>query len=110
MPTGFLHVDVRREPGRLVVAPTGELDISTVDQMRAVLGERRADEALELDLGGLQFVDTSGLQLIVEVHREARRDGYDLTLVEGTTNVQRVFEMAGLDRVLPFAPPRGDAN
>jgi anti-anti-sigma factor len=108
MSAGSFDVEVRRVPGRLIVAPQGELDIATLDQMRAVLADRREGEALELDLGGVDFMDTSGLQLVVEAHRDARRDGYDLTIVHGSTSVRRVFEMAGLDRVLPFTERRSE--
>jgi anti-anti-sigma factor len=103
----LFEIAQRREAGRLVVAPAGDLDISVVDRMRHVLAERAPGEALELDLSRLEFLDTSGLQLIVEAHREARRDGYPLTLVRGAPAVQRVFEIAGLDRVLPFADSAG---
>jgi anti-anti-sigma factor len=86
----------------MVVTPRGELDIATVEDVRGVLGRRGEREGLELDLSRLRFLDTSGLQLVVEVHREAQRDGYELRIVPGSTDVHRVFEMAGLDRVLPF--------
>jgi anti-anti-sigma factor len=99
---GSFDVDARREDGRLVVAPSGELDIATVEEMRAILDGREPGEDLELDLSGLHFLDTSGLQLVVETHRRATRDGFALTLRPASPDVQRVFEMAGLDRVLPF--------
>jgi anti-anti-sigma factor len=95
-------VDVRHEGGRLVLAPSGELDIATVERIRGLLDERRPGEALELDLRGLRFLDTSGLQFVVEAQRRAREEGYRLHLRPGPANVQRVFEIAGLDRVLPF--------
>jgi anti-sigma B factor antagonist len=102
MASGSFEVDVRRDRDRLVVSPRGELDIATVDQLRAVLDDRAAGERVELDLSGLRFLDTSGLQLLVELHRQAARGGFDFAIRNATGNVQRVFEMAGLDRVLPF--------
>ena len=103
----LFEIAQRHEAGRLVVAPAGDLDISVVDRMRGVLAERAPGEALELDLRRLEFLDTSGLQLIVEAHRDASREGYPLTLVRGAPAVHRVFEIAGLDRVLPFADAAG---
>ena len=96
-------VGVRHEPGRLVLAPTGELDIATVPRLRRALTERRGDEAVLLDLSGLEFLDTSGLQMVVEVSRRARDDGFGLTILRGNDGVQRVFEIAGLAALLPFA-------
>jgi anti-anti-sigma factor len=102
-------VETRRTPSRLTIQPSGELDIATVSRVRALVDERRPGEAVELDLRRLDFLDTSGLQLVVELHREARAQGYELILVRGPHGVQRVFELAGLDGVLGFvdAPPPG---
>jgi anti-anti-sigma factor len=96
------EVNSRRENGTLVIVPSGELDIATVDRVRAVLAERAGHEAVQIDLRRLSFLDTSGLQLVVETHRRAREEGYELEILRGSANVQRVFEIAGLDGVLPF--------
>ena len=99
------EVSTTREDGRLVVAPVGELDIATVEQVRAAVAQRQAGEALVVDLGRLRFLDTSGLQLMVGLHRRAHDERFDLTVRPGPRNVQRVFEIAGLDGVLPFEDP-----
>ena len=104
-------VGLRREPGRLVVRPRGELDIATVPRLRDAIAQRRPDEALVVDLRDLAFLDTSGLQIVVEMSRRARGEGFELTLVRGAHGVQRVFEIAGLADMLPFAdgaPGDGD--
>jgi anti-sigma B factor antagonist len=100
-------VDVRRQGGNLVVAPSGELDIATVERVRSALAERADGEGVEIDLRNLSFLDTSGLQLVVETHRRAREEGYDLRILRGSAQVQRVFEIAGLERVLPFTDADG---
>jgi anti-anti-sigma factor len=100
-PSSF-GVETRHTPGRLVIRPSGELDIATVGRVRALVEDRRPGDAVELDLRRLDFLDTSGLQLVVELHREAREQGYELVLVRGGHGVHRVFELAGLDGVLGF--------
>lgn len=97
----FIVTTERRE-GLLRVVPTGELDIAAADGLRARLAERRATEGLELDLSGLEFMDTSGIQVVVEAYRSARDDGFDLRIVRAPQSVQRVFEISGLEGVLPF--------
>ena len=96
-------VAVRRDPGRLTLRPRGELDIATVPQLRDALAQRDPDDALVLDLRDLTFLDTSGLQAVVEVSRRARGEGFELTLVRGPRGVQRVVEIAGLREMLPFS-------
>ena len=55
-----------------------------------------------LDLAELEFIDSTGLRLILELHGEAARDGYSLALVPGGEAVQRVFEITGTVQALPF--------
>jgi anti-sigma B factor antagonist len=96
-------VTSHREAGSLVVATTGELDIAAVQTVREEIARREPGERLTIDLRGLSFLDTSGIQLVVEAFRAARDDGFELTVLRGPERVQRVFEIAGLDSVLPFA-------
>ena len=85
-----------------MVVPEGELDIATVPAVRTELDERAAGEGLVIDLRGLTFLDTSGIQLVVEAFRAARDQGFRLRLLRARAQVHRVFEIAGLDGVLPF--------
>lgn len=96
------HVTARHEKGGLVVAPTGELDIATVDAVRDEAGRRAPGEALVIDLSGLTFLDTSAIALVVEAYRAAAQQGFTLRIVRARPHVQRVFEIAGLEGVLPF--------
>jgi anti-sigma B factor antagonist len=96
------EVSSRHEDGALVVACEGELDIATVDRVRAELVERGEGEALVIDLSALTFLDTSAIQLLVEAMRAARDEGFALRIVRAHPRVQRVFGIAGLETVLPF--------
>lgn len=97
-------VDVRPHgEGSAVVAPSGELDISTAPQLRAALRDLEPRPALLfIDLRGLTFLDTSGLQLILEERQRAEDDGRELRIVRGAPPLHRLFELAGLGAHLPF--------
>ncbi len=100
-----LAVDVRHDADRLLVTPQGDLDISNVERLYAAFAQRQPGEGLVLDLGRLDFLDTSGLQAVVEVHRSAAEQGFALTVVRGPRHITRVFQIAGLDDRLPFVDP-----
>jgi stage II sporulation protein AA (anti-sigma F factor antagonist) len=95
-------VTTERQGGLLRVVPTGELDIAAADALRAAIAERTGSEDLVIDLRGLEFMDTSGIQVVVEAFRAARDVGFRLRVIRAPSEVQRVFEIAGLDAVLPF--------
>ena len=60
-------------------------------------------EQLVVDLGEVTFVDSTGMGLVLEDHERARSEGFRLRLLRGPDDVQRVFELAGVADVLPFA-------
>ena len=93
-----LNVVVRREGAAVVVAPEGELDMATAGRLRAALeADMRQAQVLVLDLRGLSFLDTSGLQLVFEQQRRAEDASFSFVLVRGRRHVQRLFEIAGMN-------------
>jgi anti-anti-sigma factor len=74
------------------VSVSGELDIATAPQL---------DHALViLDLRELQFMDSSGANLIAAASGRARQAGRRLVVVRGPVQVERTFALVGLDRQL----------
>jgi len=88
---------------RLVVG--GDLDMAARFQAEQALDALLAEpvEQLVVDLGEVTFVDSTGMGMVLEVHDRARTEGFKLRLLRGPKDVQRVFELAGVADVLPFA-------
>ena len=55
-----------------------------------------------LDLGGLTFMDSSGLHLVMRWAAEASKDGFAFELEPGPPMVQRIFELTAVTDQLPF--------
>jgi anti-anti-sigma factor len=92
-----------------VIVLEGELDLATVEVLERELERAGGTDArlIVVDLRKLEFMGCIGLRVISAAHkREAGR----LMLVRGPDCVQRVFEISGLARLLPFVdePPKGD--
>jgi len=67
-----LTVEVRQEPGHLLVTVAGEIDIATVPQLQERLAEPAASgQPLIVDLDRVTFIDASGLE---EQRNEKSRD------------------------------------
>jgi len=88
------------------VCLAGELDLATVPQVEELLAARSANGCVVLDLSGLDFIDSTGISLILRAHADAARDGWDLKLVPGSEEVQRVFRLVDLEQRLPFITRR----
>jgi anti-sigma B factor antagonist len=89
---------------QVTVGPRGELDMATVGAVEREL--RRLYESgfrkIVLDLGGLSFMDSSGLHLVIRWTNEASRDGFLFELEPGPPQIQRLFELAAVIDELPF--------
>ena len=95
-PSDDFTVEVHRQSGAAVVAPAGEIDVATVDLVRGRLRACEADASVVvLDLRAVEFMDTSGLQLVFETQRRAAQAGFEFVVVRGSRQLQRLFEVAG---------------
>jgi anti-anti-sigma factor len=98
------------EDGRGVrIAPIGDLDLATTPELERIIREVRARgcRRLTIDLRQVSFADARPLRLILELDAARRAGELELTLVPGSYDAQRIFEVTGTLERLPFraAPP-----
>jgi anti-anti-sigma factor len=98
----MFRVDVQPERDVVHVVPVGELDLATVGALDGQLRELRdaGFGRLVLDLRRLEFIDLSGLRLILTFDRDARNNGHEFVVIPGPPAIQRLFELAGVDQHL----------
>ena len=86
------------------VHPIGSLDMATVPVLEQQLEELREAgfRRLIVHLGGLWFMDSTGLKLALKWHAAAQQDGFEIGFTPGPPAVQRVFELTGTSEHLPF--------
>ena len=100
-----LDFETTRNGTLAIVAPTGELDLSGATILEAELDRLAAEPELGgvvLDLRGLEFMDSSGLRLVVLADMQAREAGRRFALVRGDDTVHRVFEITRMSERLDF--------
>jgi anti-anti-sigma factor len=92
------NVFIWQREGIVVAGVTGEIDVSNApDLERAVAGELTRDTAgLVMDLGGLDFMDSSGVHLLFHLARRLERRGLGFALVLPADSIpRRVLELSG---------------
>lgn len=81
-----------------MIAVAGELDLASGPELEAEL-ERVAGpdtRLLVIDLSGLDFMDSTGLSIIVRAHQRLGGQGCELGLVRGSPQVQRLLDLTGV--------------
>ncbi|MFD8480411.1 STAS domain-containing protein [Kitasatospora sp. NPDC059673] len=106
-----LTVALQRPPGALVVRPEGELDHDSVGPLREALERAVANPPgrLVVDCGGLDFCDSTGLNLLLRAHAAAEQVGLPLLLAAPGRVVLRMLEITGADQVLAVRATVEDA-
>lgn len=97
------ELNVDDDGRRVLVVLRGELDLATAEELEdAVLPVLRDGRHAVVDLRALEFMDSTGVRVLVSAHMAAQEHGGRFSLLGGLdgTPVHRVLEISGLDAVL----------
>ena len=91
-----------------LIAVSGELDIASAPELAQTLEQIRPEQTklVIVDLRELEFMDSTGLSIIVRAHQRLAEEGCELTLIKGKPQVQRLLDLTGVaDRLRLVAEP-----
>lgn len=96
---------LHREGDVARVVAVGELDAGTADLLdeRVAAALERGPRRLVLDLSELTFMASAGLRLVLRLAERAQREGFELGVVPGPEQVQRVFELTNTHALVPWS-------
>src|SRR4051812_17242901 len=99
-----LSVVTRREGVRTVISVAGEIDVYTAPTLRERLNELVAEGEYHLvvDMAGVDFLDWTGLGVLVGGLKRTRSHGGTLQLVCDQEKILKVFRITGLTKVFPI--------
>ncbi len=99
----MFEVAVTADAGRVVVEVSGDVDMLTAGRLRAGLTEavRLAGAGpVTVDLGRVPFLDSSGIQALLDGYHTAMVAGGTLTVRGARGTVARVLQIVGIDKML----------
>jgi anti-sigma B factor antagonist len=96
-----LEIDSRGNGGSTRITVRGEVDLYTSPDLRSAIMDAvpEAPVGVELDLGGVEYMDSSGVATLVEGFKRARELDKAFVLVGPSRAVTKVLELTRLDSV-----------
>jgi anti-anti-sigma factor len=98
-----LRIDVDSQGQTARIALFGEMDLLSAPEFNSTFERVSSDRGvrhLVVDLRGLSFIDSTGMEGIFRADAKARRDGFNLAVVKGPPLINRIFLLTGADRRL----------
>jgi len=89
----------RRGDGVIVIAANGEIDLGGADELQEHLNAALENEAVHeivLNVGGVSFLDSTGLGVLVKTRRRAEEAGKRFRVDGADGTVRQVLELTGL--------------
>jgi anti-anti-sigma factor len=117
--TDPISTSVTRHNGVAVLAVSGEVDLSTAPAFEAAIAEALdpAPTALVVDLSGVDFLASAGLQTLVATQERVSKDTGDtkdtkptaFAVVANGPATSRPIQLTGLDEILSLYPSMAEA-
>jgi anti-sigma B factor antagonist len=109
-PPTFRLAEEELGQGAHLLVVRGELDISSAPKFRESVSAAEGEAArLVMDLSELEFIDSSGLQVLLEEKKRLSADGRELVIVCANPKVLDLFRLTGVDKVCTVVSSRAEA-
>ena len=98
-----MPISITGRQGAVTITLSGEIDHHGARAMMGELEEAVATllpRKLTLDLSGVTFMDSSGIAVLLRVHRHMTQLGGTLTVTAIPTQPRRVLDAAGVGRII----------
>ena len=102
MEQSYFSLEVRREGTTVCLRLAGEFDWAVVGHVRGALERARGatTEHIVFDLSALEFLDTAGVDAILEVNERAVSERCNVTVVRPRGQANVIFMLTGADEKL----------
>jgi anti-sigma B factor antagonist len=102
-----LNVSSRSQGDHAIVIATGEIDLYTAPRLQSELAAVIANSApatkIVVDMSGVDFCDSTGMNVLLSCLRQARERGGELELAAPRQAVRKILQVTGLDAVFTIS-------
>jgi anti-sigma B factor antagonist len=94
--------DVQTNGNQAQITLTGEIDLQITGDLKSCLDQLRQITHLDIHAGGVSYIDSSGIAVLLHARQLASQTGFQLTISAISSNVFQVLKVACLDGLLPI--------
>lgn len=97
-----MNIQVEYHNKSAVVAPRGFVDEYTAPSLKEKLNDLidQGVREVELDLGGVEFMDSTGVGVLLGRYKAMRAKGIDLCVSHPTKQVDKLFRLTGIYTII----------
>ena len=97
MTTQPSQLEISRGDGDRSLILVGVVDSHTASRLSNHLGRLGERDDVSLDIGGVEFIDSSGLRAVIAAHVALAEAGHRLVLTGSSEPFDRLLAITGLD-------------
>ena len=98
-----MQLSTSYQDGRLELKLTGELDHHAAKKTMLAIGgiiDRSLPRECVMDMGGLTFMDSSGIALVLNMHKRMAEIGGAASVINVSHQPMKVLTAAGINRIV----------
>ncbi len=88
------------DENKIIITPGRDLIASMADEFRAEMNSllQESPKEIQIDLSGVEMVDSSGISIITTSHNTIKKSGGMLRITNATSDIANLFSVMNLDR------------
>ena len=95
-----MNINIERENGKVIMKIEGRLDTTTAPELeKAINDEGEALKSLTLDFGGVDYISSAGLRVLLTAQKKMNVQG-SMELANVSEAVMDILEMTGFADIL----------
>ena len=101
-----MRIETTKTADETIITIEGDIDLYSSPELRTAVLKAvpKATDGVGIHLGGVSYMDSSGVATLVEGLRSAKENGKTFALVAPSTSVMKVLELARLDSIFEVRP------
>jgi anti-anti-sigma factor len=102
-------ISAERLGAEAAIVVAGDLDLASADTLEREFARQRADGVTRfvIDLSEVEFIDSTGLRVLLALRNDAKRHAHALTLIPPSPIVRRIFTITATRTLFDWKEDRG---